>query len=84
MFSSQKGRTQQKLAEMFLSCKIDSRIPTFSELQKILNVGAGTIQSAIKDFEQADIIELQAQPRYGTILIKKIFKNFGNFYQIVI
>jgi hypothetical protein len=79
MFSSQKGRTQQKLAEMFLSCKIDSRIPTFSELQKILNVGTGTIQSAIKDFEQADIIELQAQPRYGTILIKKNIQKLWEF-----
>ncbi|MFK4566337.1 YhfZ family protein [Enterococcus sp. UD-01] len=79
MYLSQKGRTQQKLAEILLSCKIGSQIPTFSELHKQLSVGTGTIQSAMKEFEQNGIIRLQAQPRYGTILEYKDIKQLWGF-----
>lgn len=68
MFLNQKGLTQQKLAEIFLSCVEGEQIPTFNELQKVCKVGIGTIQAAIREFRQEGIIELQAQPRYGTIL----------------
>ena len=68
MYLNQKGIAQQKLAEIFLSCGIGERIPTFSDLQKELKVGIGTIQTAIKELEMNGIIQLQAQQRYGTIL----------------
>ncbi len=71
MFLNQKGLTQQKLAEIFLACPVGEQVPTFSELQKECKVGIGTIQAAIREFQQEDIIALQAQPRYGTVLTAK-------------
>ena len=79
MYLSQKGIAQQKLAEIFLSCGIGERIPTFSDLKKELKVGIGTIQTAIKELEMNGIIQLQAQQRYGTILTGKSTKELWKF-----
>ena len=79
IFSSKTAHTQQKLAEILLSCKIGDKIPTFSFLHDELKVGTGTIQSALKDFEQEEIIKLKAQPHYGTILISKDIKKLWGF-----
>lgn len=79
MYLNQKGIAQQKLAEIFLSCGIGERIPTFTDLQKELKVGIGTIQTAIKELEMNGIIQLQAQQRYGTILTGKSTKELWKF-----
>ena len=76
---NQRGYARQKLAEMFLSCGVGEQIPTFSALQKELQVGTGTVQAAIRDFEREGMIELQAQQHYGTILISKDVKKLWKF-----
>ncbi|MFD2307695.1 YhfZ family protein [Enterococcus termitis] len=79
MYLSQKGRAQQKLAEVFLSCKIGDQVPTFNDLHKEFKVGTGTIQSALKEFETNGIVQLKAQPRYGTTLVGKDVEKLWQF-----
>lgn len=71
MYSSQKEKTMQLLAEIILSVKIGEKIPTFSELKDELEVGVGTIQSALRDFEQKELVRLSVKYRHGTILEEK-------------
>lgn len=71
MYSSQKEKTMQRLAEIILSVNIGEKIPTFSELKNDLEVGIGTIQGGLRDLEQKHLIKLTAKYRYGTILEQK-------------
>lgn len=75
---SKKNEVQKILAKKFFVTKIGERIATISDLQKELGVGTGTIQSAIKEFESLGVVQIKAQPRYGTVLEDK---NMGQLWQ---
>lgn len=79
MYMNRKSMTQKKLAEVFLSCETGDRIPTFSALHDLLQVGTGTIQSAIRDFQEQGAIELQAVQRAGTLLISKDIERLWSY-----
>src|SRR5690625_3471119 len=76
---SKRGITIKKLAEKLLIYEIGDKIPKIEDLSKILNVGRGTVQDALKNLQQFDCIEIESKGHLGSFVKKKNFKKLLNF-----
>ncbi|MGE4276683.1 MAG: GntR family transcriptional regulator YhfZ [Lawsonibacter sp.] len=77
-FLSKQGEVTIQLAKMFLKMKEGDRLPSNQKLSKNLNAGIGTIQSALRYFEENGHVNLTSHGHQGTVIDKinyvKLFK----------
>jgi len=69
-FLNKQGEVALLIASCFSELEIGSRVPNISELCAQFNVGAGTVQAALKMLEAENAIELQSRGHQGTTLEK--------------
>lgn len=67
-FFNKQGEVAIQIASILLELEIGSRIPNISELSAKLNVGAGTVQTALKMLETEQAIKVQSRGHQGTTL----------------
>lgn len=65
---SKQGEVTMQLAKLLLTLKVDDRLPSTNELRKEYQAGIGTIQNAIKFFDNNDIITTVSRGHQGTII----------------
>ena len=67
-FLNKQGEVALRIVSCLSELEIGSRIPNISDLSSQLNVGAGTVQTALKMLETENLIKLQSRGHQGTTL----------------
>lgn len=67
-FLNKQGEVALQIVSCLSELEIGSRIPNISDLSSSLNVGAGTVQTALKMLETENLIKLQSRGHQGTTL----------------
>ncbi len=67
-FLNKQGEVALRIVSCLSELEIGSRIPNISDLSSSLNVGAGTVQTALKMLETENLIKLQSRGHQGTTL----------------
>ncbi|WP_331120130.1 YhfZ family protein [Acerihabitans sp.] len=59
------------VAQIILARKIGERLPNVGELRVTIGVGAGTIQKALQELQNDNLVVLASKQRQGTFIVEK-------------
>lgn len=71
---SKNGSTVRKLAQLFSSYEVGSRILTVSEFETLINVSRGTIQNSLNFLQEKNAIKIESRGALGSFLKEKDLK----------
>ncbi|MEK6456137.1 GntR family transcriptional regulator YhfZ [Caldifermentibacillus hisashii] len=70
-FYSKNGLAAKTIAKELLKVKIGEKIPLITDYSKKLNIGRGTVQSALRLLVELRAVSLEARGHLGTFLLDK-------------
>ena len=76
---SPQQRATEMVARTILERKIGDRLPNVAELRVSIGVGAGTIQKALLELQNDNLVVLTSKQRQGTFIVEK---NLGGLWSM--
>jgi hypothetical protein len=71
MFDAPQRRAVAHIAAAALSIRIGERLPNIVDIRTDIGVGAGTVQTALRQLQAQGVIQIDTQKRRGTFLVER-------------